>query len=68
MASDYAAHPLGETCKNPGWADRWTCPACYSDFPSGTRAGQAKCPECGRLSELYVETQPVSVADLIEWP
>lgn len=59
--------PFQDRCENPGFDDRWTCPACYHDL-TGVRAGEATCPSCGSQLMLSVDYQPVSVAQLIAAP
>jgi len=51
---------MSETCSNPGYDNKFTCPACYHDF----NGRQNKCPGCGADVVCVVEQQPVCVCTL----
>lgn len=57
--------PLATRCTNSGVYDRWTCPACYTDFATKTE-GVESCPSCGRKSSLSLDYDPVCVAVLVD--
>ena len=46
---------------DPGWR---YCPACDTDFPSGTRFVNGLCPECAREREL-AEAAEEELADAL---
>ena len=48
--------------RNPGFDDRFTCPACFFDF-SDRRA--TKCPSCDASIKCWVETEPVAMCELV---
>lgn len=52
---------MGETCSNPGYENKFTCPDCYHDF-SGVMT--KACPGCGAELHCRVEQQPVCVCEL----
>jgi len=55
---------FSDRCENPGFYDRWTCPACYVDL-EGARPGEAICPACGEKLQLSVDYEPVCVAQVV---
>lgn len=48
---------------NPGWEDKFTCPACYHDHLDRA-PGQIACENCGVSLTCTVEHQPVAVCSL----
>lgn len=57
--------PLSTSCSNPGFDDRWTCPACYADH-HGRLEGRVVACECGHSFKATLDTQPVCCSDLID--
>jgi len=52
---------MAESCSNPGYDNRFTCPACYHDFED---AKAKECPSCKVALHCAVEQQPVCVCTL----
>lgn len=57
--------PYSDKTSNAGFDDYWTCPGCYSDL-HGIGEGIHTCPNCKRVIECTVETQPVCHCELSE--
>lgn len=56
-----------DSCSNNGPGARFTCPGCYTDLEYSKwvdRTGE--CPACGREIHCHVESEPVSVCELVE--
>ena len=51
---------MGEQCRNPGYDDRFTCPACYHDFEGHETT---KCPGCGAAIHCYTVQEPVCICE-----
>jgi hypothetical protein len=58
----------GESCSNPGFTDRFTCPGCYTDHEArpGSNSPVFRCCECGAPLRLSIEQQPVAVATVCD--
>lgn len=52
---------MAEQCSNPGYEDKFTCPACYHDFNG---ISTTACPGCGAQIQCRREQQPVCVCEL----
>lgn len=55
----------GYELTNPGFDDRWTCPACYAEH-EGRLAGRTVDCSCGARLRLSIDYEPVCVATCID--
>jgi hypothetical protein len=55
--------PFSQECSNPGYDDRWTCPACYQDLPT-KQEGTFTC-DCGHKVSCTLDMHPVCIASLV---
>ncbi|MGX1496851.1 putative amidophosphoribosyltransferase [Labrenzia sp. MBR-25] len=56
--------PLSSRCSNPGFYDRWTCPACYHEL-GNVGEGDHGCPACGARVHCTLDYEPVCRSDFI---
>ncbi len=54
---------MATSYSNPGFSDRFTCPACLLDH-YGDPSTITSCNECGKALTCEVESQPVAVCRL----